>query len=56
MSLFSFLANVVECGLCKSVISVIENLLADPKVDDSIKNVVSKACKHLPAKLQNKVR
>ena len=47
-------ANVVECGLCKSVISVIENLLADPKVDDSIKNVVSKACKHLPAKLQNK--
>ncbi|XP_054003194.1 uncharacterized protein LOC128889529 isoform X2 [Hylaeus anthracinus] len=49
-----FKASVVECATCKGVISVINELLANPKVDDTIINVVSKACKHVPASKQSK--
>ncbi|XP_076629716.1 prosaposin isoform X2 [Colletes latitarsis] len=47
-------ASVVECALCKGVISVIDELLGNSNIDNNITNVVSKACKYLPASKQSK--
>lgn len=44
-----------ECALCQLVISVIDKLLDNPKVDSDIEEVVSKICKYMPANKQNKV-
>ncbi|OAD53035.1 Proactivator polypeptide [Eufriesea mexicana] len=46
--------SVTECALCKSIISMIDELLDNQNVDDNIKKVVSKVCKHLPESKENK--
>lgn len=50
-----FIASVAECALCKSIISVVDELLDNPTVDDDIKQTVSKVCKYIPASKQSKV-
>ncbi|XP_015439486.1 PREDICTED: prosaposin [Dufourea novaeangliae] len=48
-----FAASVTKCAVCKGAISVINELLGNDKVDNSIKNAVAKACKYLPASKQS---
>ncbi|XP_033224393.1 prosaposin [Belonocnema kinseyi] len=46
--------SVAECALCQTVVSTIDKLLGDPKVDNNIEEIVSKVCKFLPASKQSK--
>ncbi|XP_029033068.1 prosaposin [Osmia bicornis bicornis] len=46
--------SVIECALCKSIISVVDELLDNSTVDDDIKQTVSKVCKYVPASKQSK--
>lgn len=46
--------SVAECALCQAVISMLDKLLDDPKVDADIEDAVSKVCKYMPASKQNK--
>ncbi|CAK9795646.1 PSAP [Anthophora quadrimaculata] len=45
-------ASVTQCAVCKSIMSTIDDLLDKEDVDNSIKHVVSKVCKYLPASVQ----
>nr|XP_003705001.1 PREDICTED: prosaposin [Megachile rotundata]XP_012144582.1 PREDICTED: prosaposin [Megachile rotundata]XP_012144583.1 PREDICTED: prosaposin [Megachile rotundata] len=47
-------AYVTECAVCKSIISVIDELMDDSKYDNNIEQAVSKACKYVPANKQHK--
>ncbi|XP_076766761.1 prosaposin [Xylocopa sonorina] len=47
-------APVVECALCKSIMSLIAELLDNEDIDNSIKNALSKVCKHVPQNKQEK--
>ncbi|XP_043267105.1 prosaposin [Venturia canescens] len=43
--------SIAECALCQGVISTIDGLLANAKVDQEIEEVVSRVCKYIaPAK------
>lgn len=43
--------SIAECALCQGVISTIDNLLSNTKVDQEIEEVVSRVCKYIaPAK------
>lgn len=48
--------SIAECALCQAIISTIDNLLADPRVDHQIEDVVSRVCNYLPGAKQGKVR
>ncbi|XP_076239363.1 prosaposin isoform X2 [Calliopsis andreniformis] len=50
----AYKASATECAVCKSLISAIEELLADEHVDNGIKHVVAKACKYVPGKYGKK--
>ncbi|EFN88386.1 prosaposin [Harpegnathos saltator] len=39
--------SIMECGLCRAVISQIDHDLDDPRVDAKIEDAVSNACEHL---------
>ena len=54
--MYLFLESVAECALCQAVVSTVDKLLDDPKVNENIEEVVSKVCKFLPASKQGKVR
>lgn len=47
--------SVMECALCRAVISEIDKLLGDPKIDGEIEAVVEKVCKYLPPSKQDQV-
>lgn len=47
-------ASVAECALCQAILSTIDNILGDPKVDIEIEDAVAKACKYLPASKRTK--
>lgn len=47
--------SVAECALCRAIISQIDKLLGNSKVDAEIEEVVTKVCKYLPANKQDKV-
>lgn len=47
--------SVAECALCRAIISQIDKLLGNPKVDAEIEEVVEKVCKYLPANKRDKV-
>lgn len=42
-----FTESVMECALCRAVISQIDHDLGDPKVDTKIEEVVLGVCKRL---------
>lgn len=44
-----------ECALCRAIISQIDKLLGDSKVDAEIEDVVKKVCKYLPTNKQDTV-
>ncbi|XP_011875606.1 PREDICTED: proactivator polypeptide isoform X2 [Vollenhovia emeryi] len=46
--------SVFECALCRAIISQIDKLLGDSKVDAEIEEVVAKVCKYLPTDKQDK--
>lgn len=46
--------SIAECALCQAIISAVDTMLTDPKVDQKIEDVVGKACKLLPASKQGK--
>ncbi|KYN05638.1 PREDICTED: prosaposin [Cyphomyrmex costatus] len=45
--------SVSECALCRTIISQIDKLLGDSKVDNEIEETVKKVCKYLPEDKQN---
>lgn len=47
--------SIEECALCRAVISQIDKLLGNPKIDDEIEDVVGKVCKFIPAEQYEKV-
>lgn len=47
--------SISECALCRVIISQIDKLLGDSKVDAEIEEVVKKVCKYLSANKQNEV-
>lgn len=47
--------SVAECALCRAIISQIDKLLGNPKVDAEIEEIVKKVCKYLPADKKDKV-
>lgn len=53
--LFISIESISECALCRAIISHIDKLLNDSKVDAEIEEVVKKVCKYLPADKQDEV-
>lgn len=46
--------SIAECALCRAIISEIDKLLGNSKVDAEIEEIVKKVCKYLPANQQDK--
>lgn len=46
--------SIAECALCQAIVSSIDTILVNPKVDKKIEEVVGKSCKLLPATKQGK--
>lgn len=47
--------SIAECALCRAIISEIDKLLGNSKVDAEIEEIVEKVCKYLPANKRDKV-
>ncbi|XP_011161385.1 prosaposin isoform X1 [Solenopsis invicta] len=45
--------SISECALCRTIISQIDKLLGDSRVDAEIEEVVKKVCKYVPANKQD---
>lgn len=52
---FVFIDSVAECALCRAIVSQIDKLLDNSKVDIEIEEIIQKVCKYLPADQQDKV-
>ncbi|XP_057325757.1 prosaposin [Microplitis mediator] len=46
--------SVSECALCQAIISSVDNLLTNPKVDDRIEEVINSACDYIPPSKHDK--
>lgn len=46
--------SIAECALCQAIISEVDRMSTDPKVDAKIEAIVGKACRLLPASKQGK--
>lgn len=56
ISMMQIQESVAECALCRAIISQIDKLLGNSKVDAEIEEVVTKVCKYLPANKQDKCK
>ncbi|XP_050459796.1 prosaposin isoform X1 [Cataglyphis hispanica] len=54
ISMIQIQESVAECALCRAIISEIDKLLGNSKVDAEIEKVVEKVCKYLPANKRDK--
>ncbi|XP_072743485.1 uncharacterized protein Sap-r [Anoplolepis gracilipes] len=54
VSMMQIQESVAECALCRAIISEIDKLLGNSKVDAEIEEVVKKVCKYLPADKRDK--
>ncbi|KMQ91333.1 proactivator polypeptide, partial [Lasius niger] len=54
ISMMQIQESVAECALCRAIISQIDKLLGNPKVDAEIEEIVEKVCKYLPADKKDK--
>lgn len=52
VSMVQIQESITECALCRAIISQIDKLLGDSKVEAEIEEVVKKVCKYLPASKQ----
>lgn len=54
ISIIQIQDSVAECALCRAIISQIDKLLDNSKVDIEIEEIIQKVCKYLPADQQDK--
>lgn len=54
ISIIQIQDSVAECALCRAIISQIDKLLDNSKVDAEIEEIIQKVCKYLPADQQDK--
>lgn len=47
-------ASVAECALCQAILSTIDRILGDPKIDAKIEDAVAEVCRYLPASKHDK--
>ncbi|XP_043511576.1 prosaposin [Frieseomelitta varia] len=47
-------ASVEECAMCKSIISVVDEIVDHQDVDNSIRKIVPEVCKYLPSDTHHK--
>ncbi|EGI61549.1 PREDICTED: proactivator polypeptide-like [Acromyrmex echinatior] len=53
ISMIKIQESITECALCRAIISQIDKLLGDSKVDAEIEEIVKKVCKYLPTDKQD---